>query len=196
MMVQTPRERAAEQRKLVWGGCQSVLGCGGLIALVAAGYGAVGLPLRSLTPGPDVIVFIDARLVQNELFGGALFGGVFFFLALARTKSWWGVVVVGAIFITAAVFVAWGLYSRVAAIAFQDDAVELRYVWPRPAARLEPHEIISVDWEQDMGSARDASELEYTLHLRTHSRHHMSFGDANFEAVRRTQQRIKALQGR
>lgn len=195
-MSQTPQERAAEQRKLVWSGCQSVLGCGGLIALLALAYAAVGLLPRSVGSGPDVIVFINYRVVQNELFFWVLFGSVFFFGALGTTKTTKGMVIVCAIFLAAAAFVAWQLYSRVAALAFQDRAVELRYIWPRPSTRLEPREITSVDYEVGFGWTNDVGLPEYTLHLHTQNRHYEAFSDTDLNAMQQTQQRIKALQER
>lgn len=190
----TPRERAAEQRKQVWNSCQSVLGCGGLIALIALCYFVVGLLPKSVHPGQDVIVFIDARLVRNEIFWCALFGLTFLFGALARVKSTKGAVAVCAVFIVGAGVGIGSLYGQVAAIAFQNGAIELRYVWPRPPTRLNPKDIVSVDWEQGTRLLNDVGIPQYKLHIRTKNRHYASYFDTNFGDIQNAQKRIQLLQ--
>jgi hypothetical protein len=189
------RKSRAEQRKKVWSGCQTVLGCGGIIALGAFSYFAVGYLLRPVESGPDVIVFLNYKSAQNSLLWCGLVGGVFFFLLLAATKSTRGIVIVCTLFIAAAGIAVWGQYSSVAAIEFHDNSVELRYIWPKPAVRLEAHEITSVEYEQSVHLS-DESLLEYALHLRTVRRHYVSFGDKSLDDMQRTIRRIQEMRGR
>lgn len=82
----TPHEHRVEQRKQIWSGCQTILGWAGLIALAAFFYYAAGLLPKSVPRGHDVVVFLNQGVMQNNIFGCALFGSVFFFSLLAATK--------------------------------------------------------------------------------------------------------------
>src|SRR5689334_14904097 len=133
MMSQMPHDRAAEQRRQVWGACQSILGFGGLIGLIALGYFVVGLLPKSVDPGPDGILFMDARLAHFGVFWCVLFGGAFFLAALARTVTTEGFVFVCLLVLFGAAALIWDVYGHVAAVAFTGRAVELRFIWPRSA---------------------------------------------------------------
>src|SRR5438552_19028946 len=136
-------DRLAEQRRQVWSAGQTVLGWGGLIALVALAYVAIGFVPGPVAAGRDVIVFLDYKVVQTGLVWCGLVGGVLFFVALAATKTTRGIVVVCALFATVVGIGAGEMYSRFAAIAFGQNWVELRYLWPRPPVRLDLQEIVS-----------------------------------------------------
>src|SRR5438445_13873246 len=63
------RNSREEQRRQIWSGCQTVLGCGGVIAIATIVYSAVGLPLvAAARPGQDVIVFLYPKTAQNAVF--------------------------------------------------------------------------------------------------------------------------------
>jgi len=189
-------DKREEQRAQIWSGCQTVLGCGGVIALCALIYFAVGWPLAAAArPGPDVIVFLYAKEAQNAVFWCVLVGGIVFFLLTAAAKTSRGLVIVCVSFLTALGLGGYGMYSRVAAITFHEGSVELRFVWPRPAVRLSPEEVVSVEYEESV-SASEGVLLEYTLHLHTQRGNYVSFADANQEDMRETQRRIEEMQGR
>src|SRR5262245_58626339 len=102
-MVMQSAEKRAEQRAQVWSGCQSVLGCGGMIAIFGLIYWVVGWPLTAAArPGQDVIVFLYVKNAQNGVFWCLLMGGLFFFLLMAAAKTTRGLVIVAALFLTAA----------------------------------------------------------------------------------------------
>src|SRR5437868_2134784 len=86
--------KQAEQRKLVWNAVQSLLGCGGLIALVAVAYWALGRLPASVAAGPDVIRFIDMDGTTHWLFWGVVVSVFLLFVALGFVKSTLGAVVV------------------------------------------------------------------------------------------------------
>jgi len=195
LIVVTEADKRAEQRKLVWGGCQTVLGCGGVIALVALAYVALGLLPKPATPGPNVVVFLDYSVVRTSIIWCGLVGGVLFFVALAAAKSTRGIVIVCALFIAVAGIAGWALYSRVAAIAFHDNAIELRYFWPRPAVRLSSQDILSAQYERQVRLSDDSLH-EYVLQLRTRRGDHVSFGDPSLEDMQRTLRRIQDMQRR
>jgi hypothetical protein len=188
--------RRDEQRRQIWSGCQSVLGCGGVIAIGTLVYFAVGLPLvAAARPGQDVIVFLYPKTAQNGIFFCGLVGSLSFYLLLAAAKTTRGAVIVCAFFLAAAVLGGYWLYSRVAAMAFHESSVELRFVWPRPALRLNPEEIISADYEESVSPSDDAM-FDYTLHLRTRRGHYESFVDGSLEDMQRTRRRIEEMQAR
>ena len=90
--------------------------------------------------------------------------------------------------------VVWGLYARVAAIAFVGNSIELRYVWPRPVERLEPEEILSAEYEQSVRTYDDyAGPLEYQLQLRTRRGDRDSFHNPSLDEVLRVLRRIEAM---
>jgi hypothetical protein len=190
-------ERQAQRRKDLRDGCQFVLGCGGIIAIVAIVYWVIGfLPKSHPMRGADVVVFIDYKIVQNEIFWFGLFGSVMFFAALGTTKTTKGLVVTCAIFSGIALLVFWSMYSPVTAITFGRESVELHYLWPRSSLRIDARDIVSVDYDEGTRLENDMGIAEYTLQLRTRMTRYHSFGDTLLDDMLRTQQRIEKMQGR
>ena len=191
----TDTTKSEEQRAQVWSAVQTLLGWAGLIALCAGGYYVVGLLPGSVPPGPEEITFIEHKIANDSLFWMALVGVIFFFLFLGTVKTTLGLVLVCAVFLAGGGSVVWNLYSRVAAIAFPSNSVELRYVWPKPAERLSPREIISANYEESVRLSDDYL-LEYALHLRTQRGDYVSFNNPSLDHMQQALQRIKEIQGR
>lgn len=189
-------DKQAQQRKQVWSAVQSLLGCGGLIALIAFVYWLLGRLPSSVASGPNVIVFIERGLTNNWLFWALLVGTIAFFVLLGVVKTTWGAVLVCAIFAGAAGVTVWSLYGRVAAIAFVGDGLELRYVWPRPASTLGAKEIISATSEESVRTGDDLNLMEYSLHLRTQRGDYASFSTSNSNEVTRAVRGIEAMRKR
>ena len=166
---------AEEQRKQVWSGCQSILGCGGLIAFFALVYFVAGFALRHST-SKDAIVFMDAKLVQNAIFAGGLFAAAALFIALAAMKTRGLVITLVAIIAIAYL----GLYRPFAAIKVSGDTIALQYVWPRPATVLHRSDITSVTWRMTTRLSNDLGETVYVLELHSRGGTYQSFDDANF----------------
>jgi hypothetical protein len=184
----------AEQRKNLWDAAQFVLGWAAIIAICTLVYWALGRVHRPAAPaGPDVIVFANHRDIQNGLFWYALVGGITFVLMLAAVKTTRGAMLVCAAYGSVAAGIAWNLYTQIDAVAFQERTVELRYLWPRPPARLAARDIVSADYEDRVHGGDDAL-LEYVLHLRTSAGDHVSFGDTSLTDVQVTIRRIKQMQ--
>lgn len=175
-----------EQKKHLRSAGQSLLGCAGLIAVIAVIYFLAGFTLRHSTSS-DAIVFIDRRLVQNAIFGGGAFAIALLFIALATMKTR-GLVIT---LIVVAAIVYFGLYRPFAGIAFRGDTVELQHVWPWPATILRRSDIVSADWRMSTRLANDTGEATYVLVLRTKDRTYQAFADANFEDVRSALQRLR-----
>ena len=190
--IAAPQMTSEEQRRQVWSGCQSILGCAGLIALFALFWFVIGRVFRSVAAAPNVIVFFDQRGAQNGIVSLALFGGVFFLGMLAAVKTTKGIVIVCAVFVAALALSAWSLYGYVAAIEFRDREVLLHYVWPRPSVSLQRSEIASVDWDDSVHAGDDAA-FEYTLYLHTSRGDYSTFADTNLSDVQNAQRRIEAM---
>ena len=185
-------EARAAQRKQIWSGCQTVLGCGGLVALVALAYGGIGLVFRSVPRSPNVIVFLNHAELKNNIFWFALFGGVFVVGLLLGARSTLALVAICSIAGVMTLLATRHLYTAVAAIGFPGKVVELHYVWPRGSTRLRPEEIVATDFEQRVHGGDDALH-EYRLFIRTRSREYVSFADTNLDDVTSAQKRIRSL---
>ncbi|HKO02505.1 MAG TPA: hypothetical protein VJ032_12460 [Thermoanaerobaculia bacterium] len=98
-----------------------------MAVLLVLSYYIVGRLPRSVAPGDGVVVFMYGRMIQDGVFAYLIFGSVIFFVSLRWVKSAFGFILLcaGAFALTGAL--TWILYSKVAAIAFDRDSVELRY---------------------------------------------------------------------
>jgi hypothetical protein len=187
-------EKAAEQKRQVKSAAQSLLGCAGLIAVVGGVYWLLGWLPRSVAEGPNVIAMIDRSGTNNWLFWGAVVGTFLFFILLGLVKSTLGAVVVCLAYAGVIAATLLSLYGPFAAVAFEPNAVELRYVWPRPAQRLAAAQIVSVKVEETAHTADSLHVLDYILHVQTASGDYASFSTPNMNpqlAARRIEQMRK-----
>jgi hypothetical protein len=189
-------DKQAEQRKQVAGAAQSLLGCGGLIALVAGLYWVLGWLPKSVTAGPGVYVFVQQGDTNNWLFWTALVGTISFFVLLGIVKSAPGVFGVVAAFAALVGVVLFTLYGQVAAVAFVGKQVEMRYVWPRPAESLDPREIASVKIEETTDSGPQFGIQNYHLLLQTTRGGYKTFSNTDEPAAREVVRRIDAMRRR
>ena len=147
----SPRQTSREQRALVREGCLSLLGfVAVLLCLLLLDQGtAEGLRRLSLPKGStDTVVVANFRSIANEMIGAPPFALALVVTALVAFKSRAAAGLASAVVIASAVALGMSEWYRpFVAIQFGPGWVEVRYLWPRPAERLDLRRLQLVDSE-------------------------------------------------
>jgi len=175
--------KLAEQKQNVKSACQSC-GCWiGIIAgVVAASAGVLVMLKHSVSPeGPNVVVFMYAKQVRDQMIVSAIFAPFVLLLPLGTIKSTARAVLVGGLILAAMISGAWFTwYHHVAAIAVNGDDVELQFVWPRPNVHLTRGDIRKVAWKEDTDTYSDPISDTYWIEIDTGWRHYATFENQHF----------------
>ena len=195
MVSEERAAKLAEQKQNVKSACQSC-GCWiGIVGAVAAASAGVLVMLKHSVSaeGPNVVVFLYAREVRDQMIAAAIFAPFVLLLPLGTIKSTARAVIVGGLILAAMISGGWfAWYHHVAAIAVNGDDVELQFVWPRPNVHLTKADLRKVTWTEDIDTWSDPIGETYRVEIDTAWRHYTTFYNQNRIHVEQTMRLLGA----
>jgi hypothetical protein len=180
-----------EQRATVWRGCQSVLGCAGVIALGALVLDGPPRLLRVLSEVPNgaTLTFVYFPRLSKEVLWFTAFSFLIFLALLGTIRRAWALALLAPLVLAVlggTAYYEW--YRPFTALSVRRDDVVLHFLWPRPAIRIARASIRSTEVLETTSGGDDPQPL-YCLALTTADGRYVSMWTAHRETAAAFQKR-------